>query len=156
MKKLILFIVLILGFINENKAQIAASSEIYYYVNTDANKRYGASGGLFVYCYKFYSDRLAVSGFIINTLNELNDLNNRKLEDVYLYNEELSNHKYFVYSQVRRQGWGVSSISYEAISKNREEIIAWSINYEDYRAYFKRVTINEIKTLLKPQFDFLE
>ena len=35
MKKLILFIVLTLGFINENKAQFAASSEIYYYLGIE-------------------------------------------------------------------------------------------------------------------------
>lgn len=155
MKKLILFIVLILGFINENKAQFAASSEMYYYVDIDPIYFDWKNGALKVWCVKFYSDRLSCNAFGINTLNDLNNLN---FDHVYLYDEKLSNHKYFVYRCVHRQDWAISSISYIAISKNGEECIYWSTwnGKTNGRIYTKRVTINEIKALLKPQFDFLE
>ena len=55
MKKFILFIVLILGFISENKAQFPASSEIYYYLcvaNTDG------SSVDYSYIVKFYSNSI--------------------------------------------------------------------------------------------------
>lgn len=153
MKKFVLFFVLILGFISEVKAQFPASSDIYYYVDIDPC--YGTNGELVVRCYKFYSDRVVRDVSSINTLNDLNNLN---FDRVFLYDEKLSNHKYFVYRCVHRQDWAISSISYIAISKNREECIDWSTwnGKTNDRIYTKRVTINDIKALLKPQFDFLE
>lgn len=155
MKKFILFIVLILGFISENKAQFPASSEIYYYLcvaNTDG------SSVDYSYIVKFYSNSIK-RNYISKYQYEENKINDciREMEThkPYSYDSSESTSKYVAYSTIYNNGDGY----WLFFSKDRSEMI--HVKFFKYTSltvkyYFKRVTKQDLINKNKPNFDFLE
>lgn len=155
MKKIICLFVLILGFISEGRTQFAASSEIHYYVNVDANSRYSS-----VLLIKFYRNQIA---YDLSNVHTLNDLGNNLSFEYKHYDEKVSNHKYIVYSRDREPNNPFfRMIDYMGISKDKQELLWWTTyqgKMNGNPSYYKKVTTNELKELFKtskPQFDFLE
>lgn len=158
MKKLILFIVLILGFINENKAQFAASSEIYIYISTDKPL---ADAELY---YILFTDdgefEWTISYFKINQNDMANSLKRnesyvrRKAIEksgpnlTYYFNRDASTDKYYAYRDI-------SKLYYAFFSKDKNIFIKKNIRREEPE-YYKRISKQELIDMCKPKFDFLE
>lgn len=157
MKKLILFFVLILGFVSEIKAQFPASSEIYYYISLSKDS---------FYTIRFYTNG---AGEAWNASEYLTDSNKEVFypggsphffKKEYRYNSELSNSKYVVYDTSSFREKNYQFIFYLAFSKDKTEMIRWfyapGLNKIGDRDYYKKVTREELESILKPKFDFLE
>lgn len=157
MKKIILFFVLILGFIGENKAQFAPSSEIYYYLLV-ANTGGGVVDTPEIV--KFYNNAVRhkpmYGGFNEENLNEAI----RSLEDYpfYKYDTKESTSKYVAYSMKKED-----SSFWVFFSKDKNEMIEVSHHPAKYnlppltiKRYYKRVTKQDLINKDKPNFDFLE
>ena len=157
MKKLILFFVLILGFVSGIKAQFPASSEIYYYLLV-ANEG-GSSTGLVV-AVKFYDNgmRKVWLGYHYEVSNQsINDKVN-SIDEFYLcqYDSENSTSKYICYFKGKAErgparGW-------HFISKDKNEMIDVDVIADGsiIKRYYKRITKEELINGNKPNFDFLE
>ena len=152
MKKLILFFVLILGFVSEIKAQFPASSEIYYYVRIDDDPY----NGIYVVWVRFRENRVYQSGrFDVKDMEFVKDVERTlSKSDAWYYDKRISNEKYRVY-----KWWNQDWDNYLAFSKDREELIEIGIapiTGSVLKDYLKRVTLKELESMLKPKFDFLE
>ena len=151
MKKLILFFVLILGFVSEIKAQFPASSEIYYYI------RVSDTDGREFYAFRFYTNVVAVQWGHVKPL-DLYLVEATTTE--YSYDSELSNNRYVVYDNSSRATTSGAFLVYYALSKDKTEMIRWSYNqYSNSmisKHYYKRVTWEELEAMSKSKFDFLE
>lgn len=157
MKKIICLFVLILGFIGENKAQFAPSSEIYYYLCV-AN-----TGGAVVdtpHIVKFYNNAVRYKPmygeFNEENLNEA--IRGFKNYPFFKYDIEESTSKYVAYSMKLEQ-----SSNWVFFSKDKSEMIEVSYYPEKnglppltIKRYYKRVTKQDLINKNKPNFDFLE
>ena len=159
MKKLILFIVLILGFINENKAQFAASSEIYYYLCV-SNTGGAANSSEIV---KFYNNgvrhyTIFESQYNEKSINKAISEFEKKDWTYKSYDSDDSTSSYVAYSKTYEDG----SSTWLFFSKDKSEMIKVQFLKYTYVApltvkrYYKRVTKQDLINKDKPNFDFLE
>ena len=155
MKKVILFLILSLGFITENKAQFAASSEIHYYIPADGKNN---SVELVI----FNDNKCFTKSALIYPNSESYDKNvteERLLEAersdftwAHYYYPSHSTSKYFTY----RTGDSPGDRNY-SFSKDKNTYIYWvESKYGSYKFYYMRVSRNDILNIGKPNLDFLE
>lgn len=149
MKKFILFIVLILGFIPEGRAQFTASSEIHYYINIEKSN----SGGYWCQTVRFFNNAIDSHPFYLDPLEnsplgyldrEVKSLTDGS--DVVSYDSRSSTNKYYSYRIVG---------NYYFFSKDRKELIYYYAP-TNQKTYYRKVSRSELEELLKPNFDFLE
>ncbi|MBQ2856122.1 MAG: hypothetical protein IJE78_03195 [Bacteroidaceae bacterium] len=154
MKKLILFIVLILGFINENKAQFAASSEIYIYISTDKPL---ADAKLYYILFTDDGEFEWTFGYFKYAQNDMENSLKRHESYVreksgsnltYYFNRDASTDKYYAYRDI-------SKLYYAFFSKDKNIFIDKDIRREEPE-YYKRISKQELIDMCKPKFDFLE
>lgn len=156
MKKLILFFILSLGFITENKAQFATSSEIHYYIPAD-----GKNNSVKLVIFKDNKCFLEYSNINPNSKSyNQDDIEKRLLEsergDFYnipnYYKPSLSTSKFFTY----KHNDDPETCNY-SFSKDKNTFIHWvESKYGSYKFYYMRVSRNDILNLGKPNLDFLE
>lgn len=155
MKKLILFIVLILGFINENKAQFAASTEIHYYIPADGKDNSVLlvifnDNKCFIKSAHIYPNRESYNKNV--TEKRLLEGERGDFTWPYYYYPSYSTLKYFTY----RTGDSPEDRNY-SFSKDKNTFINWvESKYGSYKFYYMRVSRNDILNLGKPNLDFLE
>lgn len=133
MKKLILFIVLILGFINENKAQFAASSEIHYYVYVGSDKEYNRNVDNVV-AVKFGNQTMKMIPLSLTSLkfrksyylNEVTESLNNTGCDIFQHEPLKSNSvNYFNRNEFRYHKRKGDYHHAWYFSKNKEQIVLW-------------------------------
>ena len=147
MKKIILILILTIGFVCESKAQ--ENSEIYYYIRTPIRSPF------FAYLVQFqnYGKKLIWN---LTNISEGEDVDKKIQEtmeehdwEVYNYSSKYSNDKYDTYSQYYSGMVGniqltPSGYRYISISKDKQTMIEW-VDVFNTRRYYKRVSISDIK-----------
>lgn len=150
MKKIILILILAIGFVSESKAQ--ENSEIYYYVQTEP--KYSFVIAMLVQ-FQNYGKRIVSKGLWIC---EGEDVDKKIQENnwyPYKYSSKYSNDKYDTYYYTNGTGTYYET-HYLSFSKDKQTIIKWQGSIST-RSYYKRVTISELKEMCAVKMpDFLE
>ncbi|MBR4043710.1 MAG: hypothetical protein IKJ10_03560 [Bacteroidaceae bacterium] len=154
MKKLILLLILGLGYIYEGKAQIAPSTEIYYYVDVKKN----IDSNVFRLCMFETSSKCICNAEygideesdLLKAEKKLRNYRNSEFQFIWIYNPSQSSSKYYTYNYYKsRNQEGLS------FSKDKESLIEWHGNNPN-RFYFKRITREDLLNMIGPNLDFLE